>query len=362
MSDTILRAGIVGGGIGRLHAPGYRKNPGSELVAFCDIDTARVAAFGDEFGIPLEGRYTDYRQMLAAAKLDVVSICLPNYLHAEVTTAALESGAHVICEKPMATHVADAQRMIAAAESANRRLIVCYNYRYRADTQWMKRVIDAGTLGDVHHVNASWRRETGIPGRGWFGSKALSGGGALIDLGVHALDLTMWLMGFPKVQTVSGETHTLFGQHGLKTWGRAPGAVIDPPFDVDDNAVGFIRFGNGANAVLQATWAEHRTPGDDMLRIEVQGTRGTVILTIPNYRHDDTLRLYTEIEGEPVTITPSLRAPGTSQGHERLISDSIDAIRAGTLAPSDGAQGLAAVRVLEAMYQSAAARKEISLD
>lgn len=361
MTDQrVLRAAVIGLGVGRAHMRGYQSNPNAELTAICDADSSRVEMVGDEFHVPANGRYTDFHKLLTDVQPDIVSIALPNYLHAEVTIAALEAGAHVICEKPMAPSIAEAERMIAAAQKADRKLIMCYNYRFRPDVQWMHKVIAAGQLGDIHHVHATWRRETGIPGSGWFGRKAMSGGGAMIDLGVHVLDMTLWFLGFPAVQTVSGGTRSLFGQHGLKTWGRKPGPVAE--FDVDDGAIGFLRFANGANAVIQATWAEHRQPQDDMIRIEVQGTLGTILLTIPNYRHEDTLRMFAEIEGEPVTIIPSLRGLGKTQGHEALVSATVDALLNDTPLPSNGEQGLAAVRVLEALYQSAAQGHEVALE
>ncbi|MHB8625372.1 MAG: Gfo/Idh/MocA family protein [Aggregatilineales bacterium] len=360
MSDSVLRAAVIGAGVGRGHARGYKASKDVQLAAVCDLDPARVQSFADEFGIGAEGRFSDYHQMLATIHPDIVSIALPNFLHAEVTIAALEAGAHVICEKPMAIHTADASAMVAAAERTGRELAVCYNYRYHADTQWAKRTIAAGALGEIYHVDAAWRRETGIPGRGWFGNKSLSGGGALIDLGVHVLDLSLWWMDFPAVQTVSAATRTKFGPGGFKTWGRKPGQSIDLPFDVDDGATGFLRLANGAHMVLRATWAEHRPPQDDLIRIEIQGTRGSLVLRIPNYKHDQTLTLYTEIEGEPVTTIPSPRKLAI-EGHEGLVSATVEAIRSGNPLPADGVQGLAAVRVLEAMYHSAEQQAEVRL-
>jgi predicted dehydrogenase len=361
MSEQLLRAGIIGLGVGRAHAPGYARKYGAELVALCDSDEGRLHELGSRFEVPHEGRFTDYKRMLAETKLDLVSICLPNFLHAEVTTAALDAGVHVLCEKPMAPTVAEAQAMIAAAERNQRRLMIAYNYRYRPDVQWIYRLIKSGQLGTVYHVYAAWRRETGIPGRGWFGNKQMAGGGALIDLGVHVLDLTLWMLGFPGVSTVSGDTHSLFGPRGLKTWGRTPGHPPTTPFDVDDGAVGFIRFANGTNAVLEATWAEHRQPADDLIHMEIQGTNGTVVLNIANYRLEDTLRFYTEIETEPVTIIPTIRASGGPPSHEALVIEAVRSLRESTPPPSDGQQGLAAVQVLQAMYESALNRHEIAL-
>src|SRR5258708_18135120 len=162
----------------------------------------------------------------------------------------------------------------------------------------------------------------------------MSGGGALIDLGVHVLDLTMWLLGSPVVVTFRGDTHWLFGPRGMKTWGRRPGQPIEPPFDVDDGAVGFIRFANGANAVLEATWAEHRQPKDDLIHMEIQGTNGTVVLNVANYKHEDSLTMYSEIEGEPVTVIPTVRLDGR-QGHDALVIEVMRSIIEGTPQPSE---------------------------
>jgi predicted dehydrogenase len=170
----------------------------------------------------------------------------------------------------------------------------------------------------------------------------------------------MWLLDFPAVTTVSGDTHSLFGPRGLKTWGRRPGQPIEPPFDVDDGAVGFIRFANGANAVLEATWAEHRQPKDDLIHMEIQGTNGTIELNIANYKLENTLHFYTEIEGEPVTVIPTVRTDGPS-GHAALVAEAVRSLREGTPPPSNGEQGKAAITVLQAVYESARVGHEVSV-
>ena len=360
MANSILRAAVIGVGVGRAHAKGYKTSDDTELVAACDTDSVRLGQFGDEFALPTTGLFTDYHKMLAAVQPDIVSVCLPNFLHAEVTTTALEAGTHVICEKPMAINVTDAEQMIAVGQKASRQLAICYNHRYNADCLWFKHAVSNGLLGEIYHVDAAWRRETGIPGRGWFGNKTLAGGGALIDLGVHVLDMALWFMDFPQVLTVSGAVRTKFGPDGLKTWGRKPGDIINPPFDVDDGATGFLRLNNGASMVLCATWAEHREPLDDLLRIEVQGTRGSLVMNVPNYNHENTLTFYTEIGGEPVVTRPVPR-PIEKQGHSAFVSLTANAIRNGTTLPADGVQGLSAVRVLAALYQSAGSGHEIAL-
>ncbi|HLY25339.1 MAG TPA: Gfo/Idh/MocA family oxidoreductase, partial [Aggregatilineales bacterium] len=137
--------------------------------------------------------------------------------------------------------------------------------------------------------------------------------------------------------------------------------VIEPPFDVDDSAVGFIRFAGRVNLVLHASWAEHRQPQDDLIHLELQGTNGTVILNVPNYRTEDTLRFYTEVEGEPVIVTPTVKATPLSS-HVTLVLDAVRSLREGTEPTSTGEQGLQAIQILEAIYQSAQSGHEIALD
>jgi predicted dehydrogenase len=362
MSDTPLRAGVIGLGVGGSHCEGYIHNANVQLAAICDLNKARLEEQAEKFGVAPEWRFTDYHDMMSTAKLDIVSVCLPNAMHAEATVAALESGAHVLCEKPLAPSTFEVRDMIKAAKLNDRRLMVAYNHRYRADVFWMRRMITEGRLGQIYHVDASWRRETGIPGAGWFGNKQMAGGGALIDLGVHVLDMALWLLDFPDVATVSGVVRSHFGPRGLKVWGH-PRWTTDANaiFDVDDGAVGFIRLQNGVNIVLQSTWAEHRAPKEDNIRLEIQGTEGTVVLHIVKYTREDTLRLYCEIAGAPVTVTPNVRWTGP-WGHERLIADAVASLRNNSTPPTDAAQGLIAVRVLEAIYHSAQSGREVVFD
>lgn len=358
MAEQKLRAGVIGLGVGKAHAKGYLNSPDAELVAVCDMNLARLEQAEADWNVT--GLYTDYQQMLREANLDVVSIGLPNSLHAEASIAALEAGVNVICEKPMATSVVDARRMVETAKQNKRELMMCYNYRYRSDSQWMKRVIQSGQLGQIYHANVSWRRETGIPGWGLFGSKAASGGGALIDLGVHVIDLALWMMDFPAVKTISGDVRSLFGPVGRKTWGRTPTVEPIKDFDVDDGGIAFARLANGANMLINVTWAEHTAPGDDAFRVELQGTEGAAIMHVRNYKNDDTLRLYTEIAGEAVTVIPTVRFAG-AQSHEALVIDLCASLKQGKPSATTGEQGLVGVEILEALYESAQAGHEVVL-
>ena len=221
-------------------------------------------------------------------------------------------------------------------------------------------MVQSGKLGEIYHVDVAWRRETGIPGWGLFGSKAASGGGALIDLGVHVIDLAMWMMDFPAVKTVSGQTRSLFGPKGRKTWKLSESQSIPSQFDVDDGAVALLRLANGASMALNITWAEHAQPQEDMFRVEVQGTEGSAVLHVRNYKNDDTLRFYTELEGEAVTVIPGVRF-GAAQGHEAMIKHLTESIQKGEKPATSGEQGLMGVQILEALYQSADTGREVVL-
>ncbi|NWF70074.1 MAG: Gfo/Idh/MocA family oxidoreductase [Chloroflexi bacterium] len=355
-----LRAGVIGLGVGKSHAEGYHQSPHSTLVAICDSNPQRLAEYAQKYQLPASACFSDYQTMLAQSQLDIVSVCLPNALHAPATIAAHQAGAHVLCEKPLAINAAEAQAMLDAAQRSQRHLMVCYNYRYRADSQWLYHVVHSGQLGQIYHVSASWRRETGIPGWGLFADQAMSGGGALIDLGVHVLDLALWLLDFPAVKTASGQTRALFGPRRRKMW--LPPGQTPPPFEVEDGAVGFLRLASGASMFLQATWGEHTLPLEDHMRVELQGTEGSAILDIPNYRKEDTLRLYTEIEHQAVTITPSVRWDAPAYQHIGLVLDVVEKLAQGVKPTTDGQQGLTAVRVLDALYESARKGQEIQLD
>ena len=351
-----LRAGVIGLGIGRHHARAYLAAENVELAALCDVNAARLEQVGALF--PGAARFTDYREMLAQVDLDVVSVCVPNALHPEVAIAALEAGRHVACEKPLAADLAGAEAIAEAAARAPGKFTVCYDKRYRADSRWLRQAVEQGTLGTIYQVEAAWTRETGIPG-GWFSQRVLAGGGPLIDLGVHMLDLALWVLGFPAVETVSGITRTVFGPRGRKMpgWEKSGGATS---YEVEDGAVGLLRLEGGVPLLLEASWADHRRPGEDDMYLRVAGDKAAAVMHIRNYTHEDTLRLYTEIGGVAVEAAPNLE-PANPAGHAALLLDFVRAIRADDAPPAPAAEGLVTSRVLDAFYRSALAGRELAL-
>ena len=354
MSERV-RVGVIGAGVGKAHLAGYKACPEAELIALCDTDAERLQAVGDQYQVPQ--RFTDYHEMLALPELDAVSVALPNFLHAPVSIAAMEAGKHVLCEKPLAATLADAEAMVAASQATGRRLMITFNYRYRGDAQYIKRLMEGGELGRVYHVRAGWMRRRGIPKvGGWFTRKAMSGGGPLIDLGVHILDLTMWFLGYPEVATVSGVTHNALASQGK-------GAAVPfrglEDYDVEDLAAAFLRLRNGTSISLEISWASHSSASDDYF-VHLRGDRSGAELTVHNYAREDTVRLYGDLGGRPVEFAPQI--PPTISGHEGAVREFLASIREGRAPSSPAAQGLVISRLLEAIYRSAATGREIAFD
>jgi predicted dehydrogenase len=249
-----IKIGIIGtGGIAEFHVRGYHRAKGVELLACCDIIEDRVKAFAQNHGF--KRTYTDYNKMLAAEDLDLVSVCTPNAVHKDPSIAALKRNINVICEKPIAMNAKEAKAMVEAAHKSKAQLTVGHQFRFDPKNQALKRMVEAGDLGAVYYALSRSTRRVGIPGWGEFHIKEKSAGGPMIDIGVHALDMTLWFMGFPGVQSVTGQTYTKFGKtkEQYHTWGR-----LDPKtFTVEDFACGMARLKNGATLLIESAWAAH---------------------------------------------------------------------------------------------------------
>jgi predicted dehydrogenase len=356
MSLQRLRVGVIGAGIGAYHLKGYADIPEVERAALAGLDDDRVRRVAAEYGVPKT--YREYEELLADEGIDAVSVCLPNFLHAPVAIAALQAGKHVLVEKPLARTSEEARAMIAAAEASGKVLMTGFNRRYRGDVQWIKQYIAAGALGKIYYAKAFWMRRAGIPNLGsWFVSKAQSGGGPLIDLGVHVLDIALHLLGEPEVKTVSASTYAAFGPRGLKGWnGRVPYGDAGMAYDVEDLATAFIRLGDGATLQLEASWATHSSAADDF-GVTLYGSEGGVELFVHNYAHEHTLRVFHDVAG-----APSDSAPRPYDGGDRhtILHRFVDAVlRGGPVEPS-ALDGLRRTAVLEACYRSAAEGRELA--
>lgn len=336
-----LRVGVIGLGIGRKHVLGYREHPAAEVVAAADLDPARrEEARGGQYAVPL--LYASAEEMLAEADLDVVSICTPNKFHRPLALAAFEAGCHVLCEKPIALTAAEGEQMLAAAKAANRRLMINFSFRFNAQAVALKNRVQAGLLGRVYFGRTTWHRRRGVPGfGGWFGKKEMSGGGPLIDLGVHRLDLALWLMGYPEPEWVLANA-----------WNALTGPVAEregKAFDVEDFASAMIRFRDGSMLELEASWASN-VRENDVMETRLFGTQGGLVHRNKHEGYEFEAEMYFEREGSQfdMQLHEPAPKPKTSMWHF------IEAIRTDTPHPAPGEDGLTVQRLLDAIYLSAA--------
>ena len=336
----MIRVGIVGTGIGSYHARGYKKCPEVEIKTICDIDVDRAKKCAEEYGA--KNTCTDYNEMLKDAEIDAVSVCTPNSLHAPIAIAAFEAGKHVICEKPIATNAKEARAMVAAGKKSGKIFMMAFNNRFRGDTQVLKKCIEAGDLGDIYYAKTGWLRRTGIPRIGtWFTQMKMAGGGPLIDLGVHVLDLTLWLMGNPKPAYVLGSTYMKFGPELAKQQGGV--------YDVEDLAATMIKLETGATVMLEASWHSHVER--ERIYSQLVGSKGGAEL--------DPLRIYTDVNGNNADI--QLQYPNVA-GHEAEIAHFVECIREKKTPIAIGEHGLHIQLILDAIYESAKTGKGVEIN
>ncbi|MCL2461184.1 MAG: Gfo/Idh/MocA family oxidoreductase [Defluviitaleaceae bacterium] len=250
-----IKVGIVGcGGIANgKHMPALAKIPEVELTAFCDIIVERAEKAAKEYGAPGAKVYTDYKKLLEDETLTAVHVLTPNREHSPITVDALNAGKHVLCEKPMAKTYADAKLMLDTAKKTGKLLSIGYQGRYRADSQYLKQCVGRGDLGDIYFAKAHAVRRRAVPTWGVFLNEEEQGGGPLIDIGTHALDLTLWEMNNYKPKTVTGTVYKKLSDN--PNCGNAWGAWDKEKFTVEDSAFGFITMENGATIFLEASWA-----------------------------------------------------------------------------------------------------------
>lgn len=346
---------VVGLGMGRHHIVKFNEHPQARVVAVCDADQTRLGAVAKEFGIA--HAFTDFDAMLQAAKgsgIEAVSIALPNHLHAPASIKALKAGLHVMCEKPLALHAPEAQQMVDTAREAKRKLAVHYNFRMSPQHQYVGMMRDADEFGTMRHIRCGWLRQRGIPtwGSGWFYDRKRSGGGVLIDLGVHMLDCALWAAGFPRVISVTGQIANAFG----------PIDVPDKNMDVDDLAMAFIRCENGLTISLEMSWAGTALEQEHVFfslfgdragahwQIRPFGPRGwTPILEIVKREHGGLVRQ------EVTEFSPSAKALSVEW-------DFIQAIAADREPICRGEDGVTVMRVIDAIYESSRTGREVVVD
>jgi predicted dehydrogenase len=330
--------------MGRGHAKAAAQDPRADLVALCDINADRLGPVCAELGA--EG-FDDHKKMLKAVKPDIVSVSLPNILHKPVTIDALKAGANVICEKPMAMNTREAEQMLKVSRQVKRKLMINLSYRFTGEAQALKKVVDAGTVGDIYFARTTWHRTRGIPGfGGWFSTKKLSGGGPMIDLGVHRIDLAMWLMGHPRPVTISAATYDHIGKRLAKEQNKT--------FDVEDLGVAFIRFENGATMQLEISWAINCERRDEMATWLYGKKAGLCHRNTEGYNFE--AMVCGEWNGQYVTSKLThIPKPQNSMNHF------IDVIVNGAKPIVTAEEGVNVMRMLDGVYKSAKLGKEIKV-
>jgi predicted dehydrogenase len=347
---TRFNVAVIGtGAIGQEHIASFQQHPAATVVALAEVSAVRAREAADKYGI--REVVSDYRDLLARQDIDVVSIALPNYLHGIVALEALRAGKHVMLEKPMTTHAREGAKLVAEARKRKRLFMVGQNQRFTADVQTARRLVEIGALGEVYHAKAVACRRAGIPRIGsWFTQRKYSGGGCIYDIGVHALDRTLYLLGEFDAVAVSGKTYAKMGPRGLGggTWGKgeiAPGK----PFDVCDLAVALIRLKSGRTVLLEVSWAAHQeTPGIDYTQLF--GTEAGLSLPPLKVFREGKLGYETDLIRHLPNIVDSNR-----------MVHFIDVLLGRAEPHVKPAESLAVQKILDAIYASAASGREVRI-
>lgn len=258
MKDGKLLIGVIGcGGIAnQKHMPALSKlGEFCKMTAFCDTIGERAQKAAAQYGDETAGVYTDYRELLADPEIDVVHVLTPNVMHAPIVVAAFEAGKHVMCEKPMSHSTEDARRMMEAWKKSGRKFTIGYQNRFRPEVQTLHKACEKGELGEIYFAKAHAVRRRGVPTWGVFPNKALQGGGPLIDIGTHALDMTLWMMNNYKPVSVNGSVFYKLGHMAEAVEGNKFGPWDPETYEVEDSAFGYIKMENGATIFLESSWA-----------------------------------------------------------------------------------------------------------
>ncbi len=353
--DRKLKAAIIGcGGIaGQKHMPALAKLADKvEMTAFCDILPERAEKAAKEFGVPGARVFASHKALLAEAgpSLDLAHVCTPNKSHAEITVDSLEAGLHVMCEKPMAKTAADARRMAEAARRTGKKLTIGYQSRHRADSRYLKKLVESGALGEIYFAKAHALRRRAVPTWGVFLNEEEQGGGPLIDISTHALDLTLWTMGNHEPAYVMGTIYRKLADQ--RDTGNAFGEWDPAEFTVEDSAFGFVVMKNGATIILESSWA--------LNTLDTGEAQTTLCGTLAGADMKKGLRINRVEQGVQTTVLPETNAGGVDffMGETKSPADLeaslwIDAILNGTDVVVKPEEALVVTEILEAIYASA---------
>lgn len=346
-----LRVGVVGlGWAGRTHAESFQALDDVDVVAIAGKESDIAARVASDLNIA--ATYPDWTDMLDAGGLDAVSIATPNALHMPIAVAAMRAGLHVLCEKPLADTAEHAAAMVACAEETDRVLETVFNHRNRGDMALLRKIVGEGGLGDIYYAKASWMRRRNYEIRGWFANRDLAGGGPLVDLGVHMLDMLLTLLGEPEITRVSGATYAALAPGWLQRQGRDPAT-----WQVEDLGTGMLHTADGATLLLEASWAVHGPYADDDMSIHLHGSQGGASVRVQDYVTGP-VRVYHDVAGQPADVVVT---PGAGTGHATVVRDFVAAVRGGDFAQHRGHAGLKRSRIISALYESARIGAEVRL-
>jgi predicted dehydrogenase len=359
MTASPLRAAVIGlGWAGQQHMAAYAALPDVDLVGLAGMEAEPLRKMGERFGVPPEHRFSSWQDLLQHNEIDVLSIAAPTTLHRPIAIAALDAGIHVLSEKPLAENAVMGQEMVAAAVRNDRVLDVSFNHRRRGVVKALKQLIDDGRLGAIYYVKAGWLRRQGIPTLGsWFTRRATAGGGPMMDLGVHMLDIALHLLGEPQVRTVTAATYAEFGPRGRGgSVSSTKTGVTSGEFDVEDLSTAFLRLAGGATLLLECSWAQW-VP-EDRCYVSVYGADGGAEIDWVPVTPKRSLTVWTErAGGEPEVLRPPLPPDGE---HTECVADFLAEVRSPSRPPIRGHAALARAEVVDACYASASAEREVS--
>lgn len=353
--DIMVKVGVIGAGsISEMHFESYKKNDEVEIYAVCDLNEERAREKAALYGA--EKYFVDYNELLADPEIEAVSICTWNNTHAEISIAALNAGKHVLVEKPLSKTVEEAQAIEKAVAESGKTLQVGFVRRFGTNTQVLKKFIDSGDLGEIYYAKASCLRALGNPG-GWFSDKERSGGGPLIDLGVHVIDLCWYLMGKPKVKSVSGNTYNKLGNRShIENKAFYKAADYNPDKnDVEDLANAIIRFENGASLIIDVSFTLHAKK--DSIAVSLYGDKGGAEI-------EPELALVLEKNNTILNATPQIDALSFDfvNGFQKEINHFIECVKGNSETISPVQDGLEIMKILTGIYESSEKGREIHFD
>lgn len=367
MKNGKLQIGIIGcGGIAnQKHLPSLKENAEkADLVAFCDIIEERAREAAGKYGVPGARVCTDYKELLADAEIDVVHVLTPNVAHCPITVDAFAAGKHVMCEKPMAATTEDAQRMMDAWKKSGKKFTIGYQNRFRPEVQALHKACEKGELGEVYYAEATAIRRRGVPTWGVFPNKALQGGGPLIDIGTHSLDMTLWMMDNYKPASVTGSVFFKLGTLPEEEQGNCFGPWDPDSYEVEDSAFGFIKMENGATINLRASWALNIMDSREA-STTLCGTKGGAEIRSGSSYNENELYYNQcrngQLTDEKVTMGGKVAYFEGKSGKPGVIEASqwLDAILNDTDPLVKPEEAFTVTKILDAIYRSAKEGKEI---